>query len=723
MKKYRHWSLRYKLLLVLLQLGITIFAVTGAIAYIKHLESLKQNVINQLTSIRRAKAYQLQSYYHTLHNHVLTLADDWMFIDALKEFSAAYKRLDTLPVSGKERQAVVEDYRSYFYPEMQRLRIARPNFQEYVPVTPAAFHLQNEYIVKNPLPHDRRRELERAGDGSQYSRVHAKYHPALRKIVETYGYYDVYLIDAESQRVVYNVNKYRDLGTSLEVGPYRQSNLARVVKRCLETDNEDAVFFTDFEPYEAHRGEPTQWLASPIFEGKKRLGVLALQISPVHVEDVVTGQRGWQRDGLGQTGRSNIIGSDYLIRTNTRGFLEHPEKFLQQLKASGVSEETIQRIQALHNTIMQLEIRRPSVTAALEGKEGWAVEQSPFAPTLSLVSYMPLNIEGLHWDFESRMDEAEAFRPIKDMEHFFGWWGGIIFLLTVASALLLTRSLLRPITALTSAAEKVTAGDLSARAEWKSHDELGMLCDTFNSMTRSIREKTELIEEKNRENEALLLNILPGEIAERLKHGEQDIADSFADVTVLFGDLVGFTALSSTMSADQVVEMLNGLFRRFDHTATELGIEKIKTIGDCYMAVCGLPRRCTDHADRMARMALRMLEETRDYGAGRGVKLAMRIGLNSGPVVAGVIGTSKFIYDLWGDTVNIASRMESTGVPGDIQVTRSVYERLKDSFVLESRGLVAVKGKGEIETWLLHGKAKEQVEEPPAETAAAKKSA
>src|SRR5215831_21000921 len=193
-----------------------------------------------------------------------------------------------------------------------------------------------------------------------------------------------------------------------------------------------------------------------------------------------------------------------------------------------------------------------------------------------------------------------------------------------------------------------------------------------------LREKTELIEQKNRENEALLLNILPGEIANRLKQGENEIADNFADVTVLFGDIVGFTVLSSRISAAEIVDMLNGLFSRFDQAANELGIEKIKTIGDCYMAVCGLPNACSDHAEKMARMALRMVEATREYSNQTGLNLQIRIGLNSGPVVAGVIGTSKFIYDLWGDTVNLASRMESTGVPGEIQVTRSVYEQLKN---------------------------------------------
>jgi class 3 adenylate cyclase len=700
---FTHWSLRYKLLGILSLLGLTTFAVTGAISYVKQLDALKENVTNQLTSVRRSKAFQLESYYRTIHNHILTLSDDRMFIDAMREFRGAYKTLNARPVSEEVRQAVLEDYRRRVYPDLQSLGIARPRVEDYMPVTPAAIRLQYDYIVKNPFPFRRRREMVSAEDDPDYSRVHAKYHPAFRKIVETFGYYDLYLVEYDTESDVYDVNKYRDFGTSLRVGPYRESNLAKVLTKCLHTDNVDDVFFSDFEPYEAARGEPTQWVASPIWDGSERLGVLVLQISPDHIDDVATGQRGWKRDGLGQSGRSDIVGPNYLFRSNARPFLEKPDLFLAALKAKGVSEEKIHRIQAYDTTILQLEMKLPSVTAALAGQEGTTIESSAFGPGQSLVSFMPLHIEGLHWVLESRIDLNEAFQPIFEMQRFFIWWGTLLFFLTVAAALLLTRQLLRPINALATAARKVAAGDLTAKVDWKSDDELGELCNTFNSMTKSIREKTKLIEEKNRENERLLLNILPGSIAKRLKEGEDEIADYFADVTVLFGDIVGFTALSSEISASQVVDMLNGLFTRFDQAASELRIEKIKTIGDCYMAVCGLPHRCSDHAERMARMALRMADATREYGEEQGLNLELRIGLNSGPVVAGVIGTSKFIYDLWGDTVNLASRMESTGVPGKIQVTRSVYEQLKGSFEFEGRGVVAVKGKGEIEAWLLLG--------------------
>jgi len=172
-------------------------------------------------------------------------------------------------------------------------------------------------------------------------------------------------------------------------------------------------------------------------------------------------------------------------------------------------------------------------------------------------------------------------------------------------------------------------------------------------------------------------------------------------VTVAFADLVGFTELTSEMPPADVVTLLNGLFTRFDIAASDIGIEKIKTVGDAYMAVCGLPDAVENHAERMVRMAIRMVHICREHALEHRVPFRLRIGINSGPVVAGVIGRSKYIYDLWGDTVNLASRMESAGIPDSIQVTQAVYERLKGLFTFEPRGTLDIKGKGTVQAWLL----------------------
>jgi class 3 adenylate cyclase len=224
----------------------------------------------------------------------------------------------------------------------------------------------------------------------------------------------------------------------------------------------------------------------------------------------------------------------------------------------------------------------------------------------------------------------------------------------------------------------------------------------FNAHELLARVHTHLTMDRlRRENERLLLSILPESVADRLKSGDERIADRFEEVTVLFADIVGFTELAGAMPAHVLVDLLNDLFTQFDLAAQKLGIEKIKTIGDAYMAVCGLPEPCADQTERMVTMALRLMEIAREFGENRGTPVRLRIGINSGPVVAGVVGRTKFIYDLWGDTVNLASRMESHGLPDTIQVTRSVMEKLQGRYSFEPRGTVEVKGKGAIETWTL----------------------
>jgi adenylate cyclase len=210
------------------------------------------------------------------------------------------------------------------------------------------------------------------------------------------------------------------------------------------------------------------------------------------------------------------------------------------------------------------------------------------------------------------------------------------------------------------------------------------------------------IEEAKAEN--LLLNILPKEIAAILKDKEQTIADHFDGASVLFADLVGFTPLTAHMAPVEMVRLLNEIFSHFDTLVEKYGVEKIRTIGDNYMVAAGVPRSQTDHAHRLAGMALEMQDYINEHWNGRKFPIQFRVGINSGPVIGGVIGRKKFVYDVWGDAVNIASRMESQGVPGQIQITRDTYELICQDFICQPRGKVQVKGRGEIETWFLVGK-------------------
>jgi class 3 adenylate cyclase len=217
------------------------------------------------------------------------------------------------------------------------------------------------------------------------------------------------------------------------------------------------------------------------------------------------------------------------------------------------------------------------------------------------------------------------------------------------------------------------------------------------------REK-EMLHIEQMKSEKLMLNILPKPIADRLKRGEKNIAGSYPEVTVLFSDLVGFTKMSAKKTAPELVKLLNDIFSRFDKRAELLGLEKIKTIGDAYMAVGGLPIPRSDHAEIVADMALGKYQDLADFNQANQQEIQMRIGIHSGPVVAGVIGFTKFSYDLWGNTVNTASRMESTSGNGRIQVSAITHELLKEHFVLEEREMIECKGLGPMLTSYVNGR-------------------
>ena len=214
----------------------------------------------------------------------------------------------------------------------------------------------------------------------------------------------------------------------------------------------------------------------------------------------------------------------------------------------------------------------------------------------------------------------------------------------------------------------------------------------------------EMLHQEQEKSERLLLNVLPKEIAKILKERDGTIADHFESVSVLFADVVGFTSLSARLPPREMVDLLNEVFSFFDTLADKYDLEKIRTIGDSYMIASGVPVPRADHAHALAEMALDMVSHVGQHRRGHDVKLQFRLGMNSGPAVAGVIGRRKFHYDLWGDAINTASRMEFHGVPGKIQIAGTTYDLIKDDFVCVPRGLVEVKGKGQMETWFLEGR-------------------
>ncbi|GGO76685.1 hypothetical protein GCM10011348_04480 [Marinobacterium nitratireducens] len=425
----------------------------------------------------------------------------------------------------------------------------------------------------------------------------------------------------------------------------------------------------------ADTGLPTLTISTPLTgRDGKPLGVLAANIRVPVLVDIVS-----DRSGLGTTGES------YLIDAHNR-FLS-VARFGDEAFPRGAHSE--------------------GIDAAVQGHTGAGLYRN-YAGQRVIGSYRWLPELGLALLTEIRV--SEALRPATRL----GWMilgvGSLALALLAVGIYLITARIARPILEVSATTERISAGDLSQRAPIMTEDETGTLARNFNRMIDRLRQTLDDLAREQQESERLLLNILPGPIAERLKKGEDNIADSFAEVTILFADIVNFTPMSASLPASRLVSLLNEIFCEFDRLSEVRGLEKIKTIGDAYMVGAGLPVTRDDHARVVAEFALDMIDAIHAFNRRHDADLAMRIGINSGPVVAGVIGTRKFIYDIWGDAVNTAARMESHGVEGCIQVSESTYHYLQDQFLFEDRGLIPIKGKGRMHTYILKGRRQPEAE-------------
>ncbi len=694
------FGLAAKLFASLLLLGAVAVLVTGVLGYVRARDALEDTIYNQLTAARQTKTRQVETYFRSVRDDLRLLAHTKMVVDAMRDFGKAFDELDAKPLPDGMQAKVGEWYEAHYLPDVRRLLGKEVNADDYLPQGSAATYLQYHYIVANPQPVARRRLLNDAGDGSAYSAAHALYQPLLRNAATTVGFFDFMLADAGTGRIVYGMAKELDLGISLKSAAYRNSNLAAAVERCASAADRSTTCLEDFAPYLPSDGQPISFMAAPIIDDGKVTGVLIAQLSIEEIDKVVTGGRRWRQEGFGATGEAYLIGPNSYVRSGARLFYEDRERYFAELAAAGHPQAEIDAIRRYGSPVMHQRIETQGTRAALAGIEGIGQIIGNFGKE-TLSSWGPLDIPGLKWALVTKIEIAEAFAPIYRLQRDLLIVGALALVVVLVIGAWLSRSLMGPLRELTGGVRRFAAGEKQVHVVVRTRDEIGQLCIAFNGMVDEINAQNTVIEAKNREVEELLLNVLPGPIANRLRGGEQSIADGFANVSVLFADIVGFTELSSEMPPQKVVTLLNGLFTRFDQAAQELGIEKIKTVGDAYMAVCGLPQLVPDHSERLVRMAIRMVHITREHALENRVAMQVRVGINSGPVVAGVIGKSKYIYDLWGDTVNLASRMESTGVPGAVQVTRPVYEALKDKFAFEPRGVVDVKGKGQVEAWLL----------------------
>jgi class 3 adenylate cyclase len=697
--KFNWLSIKSKLIVMLLTVSSSSILVTAYLGYQSGKSNLTDRVFNQLTSVRASKAYQIESYFKTIRNHIQTLSNDPSVGTALSEFTNAYRQLENVPLPADALPKINAYYQNEFLPKLAQTEQGSPVLNSFLPEAIASNYLQYHYIANNSNPIGKKHLLDKANDSSEYSRLHGRYHPIFRNIIEKFGYYDLFLIDPDG-RIVYTVYKETDFASSLTIGAYNESNLARLFASVRRSKEKDYARIIDLESYAPSYGAPAAFIAAPIYNQDKFIGVLAIQVPVDEINNVMTGNRKWEADGLGKSGETYLVGPDYLMRSVSRFLIETPEEYLKTLVALGVNNETIKRIRQYKTSVLAQAVKTTAVEESMMGKQDIKIIRD-YRDIPVLSSYSLLQIEGLKWAILSEIDLAEAYAPIYDFERQLVISATLLMLLVILLAMVMASLFVKPINQLIASARKVAAGQLDAIAVLETEDEFGELAQSFNLMVSSLRDQTDLVEEKNRENEQLLLSIFPAAIAKRLKQGEKNIAESASNVTVLFSDLTGFSKLSDSLTAYEIVSILNDLVTSFDETADRFGMEKIKTIGDSYMAVCGLSVPYLDHDKRAIDFAIEMQAIVRRFSQERGFKLNISLGINSGDIVAGIVGRNKFIYDVWGDTINIASALKSACPEGAILVSREIYNRLCDLYEFAPLATKIEEGEVVLEAWHL----------------------
>ena len=681
-------SIQSKLLVMLLLTSILSAAVVGFIGYTSGRDSLRTSVFDRLTEIRESQTRQLRAQFSDLTNSLLVYSQGETATQALQDFTAGFNELAGAPVSPAQQQQLVDYYTNVFAPAKEAQTGTKLNIDALVPASNAQRYLQSLYTApfedwNVSLANDDAR------DGSAWSAANARYNSFFSEIVTRFAYEDALLID-DRGIIVYSAYKGVDLGTNIFTGPFRGGQLTAAYTKAMESNAVDYVGVTDFSDYQP-ADEPTAWLVSPVRATDRVGGVLALQFPISRINALMTVNGQWETAGMGRTGETFLVGPDELMRSDSRLFLEDPDKYRADVVAAGTPPDVADAAIRQGGTTLVQSVATTATKLALQGQTGTTIDRD-YLGHETLQAYAPVNLPGLSWAVVAKITTEEAFAPVTDFTRTLVLSTVAIILGVSMAAMVLSRLFVRPLRRLEAGAHRISAGNYGITLPVHTRDEFGDLTKAFNEMSRNLSIKEELLAEQRRENDRLLLSLMPEQVAQRYRDGEETIAQDHQDVTVLFADLDGLDTLSTQLPAEESLAIVNRLIRQFDSAAENLGVEKVRTLHNGYLASCGLNVPRLDNVRRTVDFAVEMQLIVDRFNSETGHKLGLRAGIDTGTVTSGLIGRTSLAYDMWGAAVNLAFQVQSGSPQPGIYTTSRVYDLLRDNRHFVSAGVVTVDG-------------------------------
>jgi class 3 adenylate cyclase len=681
-------GIQSKLLMMLLVTSVLSAAVVGAIGYQSGRSSLRASVFDRLTEIRASQSRQLEAKFSDLEDSLIVYTRGATTGEAIEAFTAAFNQLDAATISPAQWQSVVDYYNNQFEKSEQAQTGNTVDVNALLPASNPQKYLQAYYTA--PFNDwDKAIRFDDARDGSAWSAANARFNDFFREIVLRFQFEDALLLDTQGN-VVYTAYKGVDLGTNILNGPYREGQLRDAYQKALASNAVDYVGVTDFGDYQP-ADEPTAWMLTPVGPRGRVEGVLALQFPISKISTLMTADRQWEAAGMGRTGETFLVGPDGLMRSDSRLFLENPDEFKRDVINAGtppdIAEESIRQ----HGTTLVQPVASEATRRAQRGQTGTVIERD-YLGHETLQAYAPVNLKGLNWSVIAKIDTSEAFAPVAAFTRTLVISTAIIIFVVCLAAMLLARLFVRPIRRLEAGAQQISAGDYHVKLPVQSRDEFGDLTVAFNDMTRNLAIKEELLTEQRRENDRLLRSLMPEQVVQRYREGEQTIAQDHQNVTVIFADIVGLDELSAELSSEELLVIVNKLTRQFDSAAEDLGVEQVRTLHNGYLASCGLSMPRLDNVRRTVDFAIEMQRTVDRFNAETGNALKLRAGIDTGSVTSGLVGRSALAYDMWGSAVNLAYQVQSGSPQPGVYVTSRVYDAMRDTRSFTSTGAITVDG-------------------------------
>ncbi len=481
----RVWGLKQKISGLLILIGIIPFVVFYFYSSEKISGLTIQTNKDRLISLRETKKIQIENYFKSIAAQARTFSNSFMVVDAMDKFATAFKQVEQQTVASDTVALESKLGERYRYQQANTPGTSAEAVNRWIPKGKTSQILQNLYIAGNSHAIGEKHKLDAAGDRTRYSQIHGQYHPPVRKFLEEFGYYDIFMVDTGF--VVYSVFKEVDVATNLKTGPYKDSGLGKVFRKALAAGASDAVVIEDFASYEPSYNASASFIASPIYDMGEMIGVLIFQAPVDRINDVMTSNNDWKGVGLGDSGEVYLVGQDHKMRNNSRFLIEAPEEYFKFLKELGENSSVIEKQKVLKTSIGISEVKTPGSRESLKGKTGFQIFPD-YRGVSVLSAYAPVDILGLKWGILAEIDEAEAFRVQKEIRTASIYLGVALVVGILGIALFFATGFSKRIREIAGSMRKIASGDLRSEAlKITSSDELGQLQGAYNDMSVAMR--------------------------------------------------------------------------------------------------------------------------------------------------------------------------------------------------------------------------------------------